>query len=235
MAWGIATTGLAAQPDLTDPNQKINYALGLDMVSTFQKQEFDLDMSSFLAGMADSLAGKPALTPDQKAAALKEMQAYVQAKSMVRLKELAATNLQAGTAFLAANAQKEGVQVKTVTAPDGSPTELQYKILQSGPPGASPQSNDIVEVHYEGHLIDGTLFDSSVKRGTPATFGLNNVMPGWRAALSMMRAGDKWQLCLPPKLAFGEFGGTRVGPNCTIVCELELLSFYTPKPVPAKP
>ena len=232
LAGALSASQLCAQEkiDLADKNQRLNYAFGLDIVSTFQKQEFDIDMKAFIAGMEDSLADKPALTPEQKAAVLKELQAYVQAKAEARRKVAAVNNLKDGEAFLAANAQKEGVKILPVTAPDGAPGELQYKILKSGT-GPSPQMTDVVEVHYRGSLIDGTEFDSSIRRGTPATFGLNQVIPGWREALKTMKAGDKWQLFIPAKLAYGEYGLPQIGPNSTLIYELELLSFYTPKAV----
>jgi FKBP-type peptidyl-prolyl cis-trans isomerase FklB len=217
------------QPDLTNHNQKINYAFGLDIVSTFQQQEFDLDMKAFVAGMEDSLAGKPALTPEQKKTALEELQQYLQAKEETRRKVTAAQNLKDGQAFLAANAKKEGVQVKEIIAPDGSRAQLQYKVLKSGPDGPSPKITDIVEVHYTISLIGGTVLDSSVQRGIPATFGLKEVIPGWTAALQMMKAGDKWQLFIPANLAYAEFGPPQIPPNSTLIFEVELLSFYTPK------
>jgi FKBP-type peptidyl-prolyl cis-trans isomerase len=219
--------------DLTNTNQKLNYAFGLDVVSTLQKQDFDIDMQAFMAGMADSLAGKPALTPEQKAAALKELQACLQAKAEARHKLAAVNNLRDGAAFLAANAKKEGVIVKPVTAPDGSPAELQYKVLKTGSGTGSPKLTDVVEVHYHGTLIDGTVFDSSVRRGIPATFTLQTVIPGWQAALRMMKPGDQWQLFIPPKLAYGEYGLPRIGPNSTLIFEVELLSFYAPTNAPA--
>ena len=224
----LATT-LAAQdsPDLTDANQKINYAFGLDIIQTFQQQEFDIDTQAFLAGMRDSLAGNPALTPAQKQAAFEEMQAILQVKGEARKKVVAAKNLVAGEAFLAANAKKEGVLVMKATAQDGTPSELQYKILKSGS-GPSPRLTDTVEIHFVGTRIDGTEFDSSVRRGTPATFGLSDVIPGWRAALQKMKVGDKWQLFLPANLAFGEYGLPQLEPNMTLIFEVELLSFYTP-------
>ena len=217
------------KPDLTNRNQKINYAFGLDIVSTFEQQEFDIDTKAFIAGMEDSLTGKPALTPEQKDAAFQELRNYLQRKGEARWKVVATNNLREGQAFLAANAKKDGVKVKKVTAPDGSPAELQYKILKTGT-GPSPKISDTVEVHYHGTRIDGTVFDSSVQRGFPATFGLKDVIPGWREALQMMKAGDKWQLFIPANLAYGEFGLPQIGPNSTLVFEIELLSFYTPKP-----
>lgn len=229
--FGLLAGSATAQdkPDLTNHNQKINYALGMDIISTFKQQEFDIDLQSFIAGMADNLAGKPALTPEQKQAAIESLQQYLQSKEAARRKVAAVKNLEDGQAFLAANAKKEGVRVKEVIAPDGSKAQLQYKVLKSGPDGPSPEITDIVEVHYVGTRIDGTVFDSSVKRGIPATFGLKQVIPGWTAALQMMKAGDKWQLFIPANLAYAEYGLPQIGPNSTLIFEVELLSFYPPK------
>jgi FKBP-type peptidyl-prolyl cis-trans isomerase FklB len=217
------------KPNLTDPNTKYNYAFGLDVISTFKQFKVDIDMRAFTAGMEDALAGKPALTPEEQKAAMKSLSKQMAAQAAVELKAIMAKNLKEGEAFLAENARKEGVQVKEVVAPDGSKVELQYKILQSGPPGPSPQKGDVVEIHYIGSLIDGTVFDSSVQRNTPATFGVADVMPGWAAALQMMKVGDKWELFIPPKLGFGEAGLPQTGPGVTMIFDLELRSFYTPK------
>jgi FKBP-type peptidyl-prolyl cis-trans isomerase len=237
LALGSCVELVTAQekPDLTDPNQQYNYALGMDIISTFKQFKVDIDLKAFTAGMEDALDGKPALTPEQQKAAMDSLSKQMAAQAAVELKAIAAQNLKAGEAFLAENATKEGVHVKEVTAPDGSKTELQYRILQSGPPGPSPQKTDTVEVHYVGSLIDGTVFDSSVKRGTPATFSMAHIMPGWGEALQMMKAGDKWELFLPPKLGFGEVGPPQTGPDSTLIFELELRGFFTPKNVITSP
>jgi FKBP-type peptidyl-prolyl cis-trans isomerase len=229
----IASDALAQQSvDLSDHNQKVNYAFGMDIVSTFQQENFNIDMNAFIAGMEDSLAGKPALTPEQKKAAIEQLQAYLQKEEMAMRKVAAAKDLQQSEVFLADNAKKDGVKTQEVVAADGSNAELQYKILQSGPAGPSPKKGDIVEVHYVGSLIDGSVFDSSIKRGFPATFGVTDVIPGWAAALQKMKVGDKWELFIPPKLAYGEFGPPQIPPNSTLIFELQLLSFYTPTNTP---
>ena len=223
------------KPNLTDHNQKINYAFGMDIVSTFQQENFNIDMNAFIAGMQDSLAGKPALTPGQKKAALEQLQSYLQAQAAVMRKVAAAKDLQQGEAFLSENATKDGVKIKDVIAPDGSKAQLQYKILESGPDGPSPKKGDVVEVHYVGSLIDGTVFDNSIQRGFPATFGVTDVIPGWTVALQMMRVGDKWELFIPPTLAYGEFGPPQIPPDSVLIFELKLLSFYTPPPATNAP
>jgi FKBP-type peptidyl-prolyl cis-trans isomerase len=217
------------KPDLTVPNQKYNYAFGLDTITTFKQQGVEVDVNAFMAGMRDALAGKAALTPDQQKAALKELQDDLNAYADRAWKAAAIKNLKDGQVFLTANAKREGIQIKPVVAPDGSKAELQYKILKSGPAGPSPKKTDTVEVHYIGMQIDGTVVDSSVKRGVPATFGMAEVIPGWAEALQMMKVGDKWQLFIPAKLGYGEVAPAHIGPNRALIYEVELLSFFTPK------
>jgi FKBP-type peptidyl-prolyl cis-trans isomerase len=132
---------------------------------------------------------------------------------------VAGTNLKAGEAFLAANAKKEGVK----TTASG----LQYKVINSGT-GPSPKLTDTVKVHYHGTLIDGTVFDSSVRRNMPVTFSVNGVIPGWTEALQLMKVGDKWQLVIPSKLAYGEQGPPSIGPNSVLIFEVELLGIEKP-------
>lgn len=217
------------RPALTNAVQKYNYAFGLDIVYSLKQETVDIDLKAFRAGMEDALAGKPALTPEQQQAALKELQEEFMAKAEAAWKAAAVKNLKDGEEFMAANAKKEGVKIKEVTAPDGSKAELQYKILKSGPAGPSPKETDTVEVHYIGSLIDGTVFDNSIKRNTPATFNLSQLVPGWTAALQMMKAGDKWQVFIPSKLGYGEAAPPMIGPNSVLIFEIELLSFFTPK------
>jgi FKBP-type peptidyl-prolyl cis-trans isomerase len=215
-------------PDLTVPNQKFNYALGLDIVSTFKQMDVAIDLEAFAAGMKDALAGNSLLSADEKKAALDILSKTMMAKTEELQKVASAKNLRDGQAFLTENAKKDGVCVKKVTERDGSKAELQYKILKSGPAGPSPKNTDTVEVHYVGSFIDGSVFDSSVQRGFPATFGVTEVLPGWTAALQMMKAGDKWEIFLPPSLAYGEYPTSHIGPNSTLIFEIELLSFFTP-------
>jgi FKBP-type peptidyl-prolyl cis-trans isomerase len=232
LALGLLVSSVPAQdkPDLTDLKQKTSYALGMDIVSTLKQQEVDVDTKALAAGMADMLAGKPALTPEEQKAAINDLSKEMVAKEEEERKIAAVKNLKDGQGFLAANAKKEGVKVMEVTTPDGSKAELQYEVIKSGT-GPSPKKTDIVEVHYECSGIDGTVFDSSVKRGIPATFGMDQVIPGWTAALEKMRVGDKWRLFIPPNLGYGEFGPPQIPPNSTLIFDLELISFYTPAKV----
>jgi FKBP-type peptidyl-prolyl cis-trans isomerase FklB len=234
LALGLGVTGVLAddKPDLTIPNQKFNYALGLDIVTTFKQMDVNIDLKAFAAGMKDALAGNSKLSEDEKKAAMDVLSKNMAAKAEQLQKLVSAENLKAGTAFLDANAKKEGVRIREVSGRNGVKAQLQYKILQSGPPGPSPKDGDTVEVHYVGSLIDGSVFDSSIKRGFPATFGVTEVLPGWTAALKMMKAGDKWEVFLPPSLAYGEYPTSHIGPNSTLIFEIDLLSFYTPSQVP---
>src|SRR6185437_12620650 len=171
LAVGLSLTNVMAddKPDLSVPNQKFNYALGLDIVSTFKQMDVDIDLKAFAAGMKDTLAGNPKLTEDEKKAAMDILSKNMAAKAKQLQKIASAENLKAGQAFLEANAKKEGVRVKEVVGRNGVKAELQYKILKSGPPGPSPKEGDTVGVHDVGSLIGGSVFDSSVKRGFPAT------------------------------------------------------------------
>ena len=147
---------------------------------------------------------------------LTKLRQELTAKAEAKSKAEGEKNLKEGKAFLAANAKKDGVKTTA--------TGLQYKVLKSGT-GASPQKTDTVKVHYHGTLIDGTVFDSSVQRGEPITFPVSGVIPGWTEALQLMKVGDKWQLFIPSSLAYGELSppGSKIGPNSTLLFEVELL------------
>jgi FKBP-type peptidyl-prolyl cis-trans isomerase FklB len=227
LALGLLVSSAAAQdkPDLTNPKQRTSYAIGLNIGSNLKAQDLGLDAKALTVGITDALGGKPALTPEQTHDALLKLQQDVEAKNAAEAAKYAdgAKNLTDGEAFLAANKSKEGVKVHPVTLPDGTTAELQYKILKSGT-GDSPKKTDTVTVHYTGTLIDGTVFDSSVQRGQPATFPVSGVIPGWTEALQMMKVGDKWQLFIPAKLAYGEQSPSpKIGPNSTLIFEVELL------------
>ena len=227
LALGVLVSAAVAQdkPDLTNPKQKTSYALGVNIGSGLKAQELDVDAKALAAGITDSLGGKPALTPDEVRDTLMKLRQDLEAKNAAEAAKYAdgAKNLKDGEAFLVQNKKKEGVKVHAVTLPDGAQAEFQYKVLKSGI-GGSPQKNDTVTVNYTGTLIDGTVFDSSVQRGQPATFPVNGVIPGWTEALQMMKVGDKWQLFIPPKLAYGDQSpGPKIGPNSTLIFEVELL------------
>ena len=209
------------KPDLTNPKQRTSYAIGLDIATNLKAREIDLDAKALAAGIADALADKPALKPEEMREVLMKLQQEMMAKGETKNKADSEKNLKAGDAFLAENGKKEGVK----TTASG----LQYKVLKSGS-GASPKKSDLVKVHYHGTLIDGKVFDSSVQRGEPVTFQVDGVIPGWVEALQLMKVGDKWQLCIPAKLAYGpNVPDPLIGPNATLVFEVELLGIEKEK------
>jgi FKBP-type peptidyl-prolyl cis-trans isomerase FklB len=209
------------KPDLKDPKKRASYSIGADIGNNFKRQEIDIDAKALAAGLADALAGKTALTEAEMKETLNNFRKDMMSKMEVKQKEAGDKNVKEGEAFLAANAKKEGVK----TTASG----LQYKVIKSGT-GPSPKPTDSVKVHYHGTLIDGTVFDSSVERGEPVTFGVSEVIPGWTEALQLMKVGDKWQLVIPSKLAYGErAAGPKIGPNSTLIFEVELLGIEKPK------
>ena len=231
IASGFFANALRAQDgiDFSNQQQRISYALGMDVVRALKVDDFHIDLKTIGAGMADAQAGKPAFTPEQVKAVMKEMQDDNLARAVAKKEAAGQVHLKEGKAFQEANAKKEGVKIREVVAPDGSKAELQYKILKSGPAsGASPKKTDTVTVRYRGTLIDGTvfdIFDLSVKHGDVAVFKMSDVIPGWDAALEMMKPGDKWQLFVPPSLAYADYGPPEIGIHTTLIYELELVSF----------
>jgi len=194
----------------------MNIAQGLG--NNLKKQSVEVDWNLVSQGMKDAAAGsKTRLTEDEAKAVLTEVQTGIQKQAQEKLKESAAKNKTEGDAFLAANKSKEGV----VTLPSG----LQYKILTPGT-GPKPALTDSVVCNYRGTLVNGTEFDSSYKRGQPATFGVGQVIKGWTEALQLMPVGSKWQLVIPSDLAYGDHGEPRGGiePNETLIFEVELMS-----------
>jgi FKBP-type peptidyl-prolyl cis-trans isomerase FklB len=166
--------------------------------------------------VTDALAGKTVLSEEEMKEVMMGFQKEMMAKLQAKQASAGAENTAAGKTFREENAKKDGVKVL--------PSGLQYKVLKSGS-GKTPTATDKVSTHYHGTLIDGTVFDSSVERGEPVSFPVDGVIPGWTEALLLMKEGDKWQLVVPPDLAYGERGaGGRIGPNSTLIFEVELLS-----------
>lgn len=197
---------------------RISYALGLSMGNNFRASGItEINVQDFADGVAAVFYGTtPKMSYDEAKA---EIQAYfteMEKKQRAAAEELGKANAAAGEAFLAENGKR--VEVKT------TPSGLQYEVLTEGD-GPRPEANDQVEVHYTGKLIDGTVFDSSVDRGMPATFGVTQVIPGWVEALQLMKAGSKWRLFIPSNLAYGSNGapGSPIGPNATLIFDVELL------------
>ena len=209
-----------------DDKEKLGYALGMNYGTMFLRQDVELDPDALLRGLKDVLSSnKTLLTEDQVRQTLNDAQGRIREKQQAKAKVQGAENKKKADAFLAENKDKPGV---TVTG-----SGLQYKILSTGA-GAKPAATDSVTVHYKGTLLDGTEFDSSYKRGQPATFGVSGVIKGWTEALQLMNAGSKWQLFIPPDLAYGEQGRPNIPPNSLLVFEVELLT-NAPPPPPAPP
>jgi FKBP-type peptidyl-prolyl cis-trans isomerase FklB len=210
-----------AQENLVLKNQKdkISYIIGMDIGTNLKKQSIDIDSNILAKGVKDALAGtKPLLTEQE----IQETMMAFQKEMMAKQEEIGKKNKKEGEAFLAENKKKEGVK----TLPSG----LQYKVIKAGT-GKKPKLSDTVTAHYRGTLIDGTEFDSSYKRGQPATFPVSGGMiPGWTEALQLMEEGAKWQLFIPSNLAYDEKGAGRdIGPNATLIFEIELVSIQEKK------
>jgi FKBP-type peptidyl-prolyl cis-trans isomerase len=212
-----AAKSTAAAPELKTDKEKGSYAVGLNIGASLKQQPVDLDLPSVLRGIKDAHDGnKPLLSDAEIEAELKILQTQANQKRDADLQKAGEANMKAGEAFLAANKAKDGV----VTLPSG----LQYKILTAGT-GAKPTASDTVVCNYSGTLINGTEFDSSYKRGKPAEFPVGGVIKGWTEALQLMPVGSKWQLVVPSELAYGSRGaGGAIGPNETLVFEVELIS-----------
>jgi FKBP-type peptidyl-prolyl cis-trans isomerase len=217
---------------LKTQKDKVSYAIGLNIGRSMHKDSVDVDPSIVLRGMKDGLAGtKPLLTDEDAKKAMTELQADLRKKQEEKMLVQGESNKKAGETFLADNKTKEGV----VALPSG----LQYKILKEGT-GPKPAATDTVVCNYKGTLLDNTEFDSSYKRGQPATFPVSGVIKGWTEALQLMPVGSKWQLFIPPDLAYGARGGPGggIGPNATLVFEVELMSIQpkaeiqAPRPTP---
>jgi FKBP-type peptidyl-prolyl cis-trans isomerase FklB len=202
---------------LKTQKEKFSYALGMSFGASMRKQSVELDPNVFAQALRTSLAGgKTLMTPEEAQAAMTEAQNELRKKVEAKRAVEGAANKKEGDAFLAANKSKEGV----VTLPSG----LQYKIEKQGT-GPKPTTSDTVVCNYRGTLINGTEFDSSYKRGQPATFPVSGVIKGWTEALQLMPVGSKWQLFIPSSLAYGERGaGADIGPDSTLIFEVELMS-----------
>lgn len=211
-----ATAARHSSGALTTTKQKESYALGMNIARGLQHDAVDVDRAALLQGIRDELGGKAQFTDEQAVAELKQLSAEMKAKQDKKQKDAAEGNMKEGETFLAANKAKPGVTVL--------PSGLQYKIEKEGT-GPKPKAADTVVCNYSGAFINGTVFDSSYKRGTPATFPVGGVIKGWTEALQLMPVGSKWELFIPSELAYGSQGaGGVIGPNETLVFQVELLS-----------
>lgn len=217
--------------NLESAKQKIGYVLGQNIGGSLRRDGVDIDIEAFTAGLADALSGvKSRLSDAERERAMSMFQQEMRKKERVRRRELALArisadpkqkaimdkNVREGTAFLKANAKKEGVKV--------TESGLQYKVLRAGK-GPKPTSSNQVKTHYHGTLTDGTVFDSSVQRDQPATFGVTQVIPGWTEALQLMPVGSKWRLFIPAGLAYDltPRPGGPIGPGAVLIFDIELL------------
>lgn len=216
LIFGLLSTVAYAEEKFKTQNEKLGYAIGMNIGMNMKRQNVTADAEQLAAGLKASFQGaETLLTEEEMGQILTVYQQEMQMKQMAEMAAAAEGNSKLAEEFLATNGKQDGV----VTLASG----LQYKVLNNGE-GAMPKAESTVEVHYRGTLIDGSEFDSSYKRGEPASFPVNGVIAGWTEALQLMKEGDKWQLAIPPQLAYGERGAPPVIPaNSALVFEVELL------------
>ncbi len=213
----LLASQLGAQ-DLKSQKEKMSYIIGMDIGKNLKNQSVDIDQAALGKGIKDALSGgKSSLTDEET----RETMAAFQKEMIAKAQALGEKNKKEGAVFLGENKKKQGV----IALPSG----LQYKVITAGK-GKKPKPTDTVTVQYRGTLIDGTEFDSSYRRGQPATFPVNGVIPGWTEALGLMQEGAKWQIFVPSNLAYGEKGaGGQIGPNAALIFEVELISIQEKK------
>jgi FKBP-type peptidyl-prolyl cis-trans isomerase FklB len=219
----------AQAPVFKTQKEKVSYAIGMEMGKGVKVQGIEVDPVIMMQGLKDALSGgKPQMSEEELRQVMTALQQEIRQKQMQAQQAAATENKTKGDAFLAENAKKDGV----VALADG----LQYKILTAGQ-GKKPAESDTVLCNYKGTFLDGTEFDSSAKAGKPVPFEVKNVIPGFREVLQLMPVGSKWQVFVPSNLAYGERGaGGVIGPNATLIFEVELVSIQeTPPAPPAKP
>ncbi len=221
------TLGFAADKDkpenkLADPKDKLGYSMGLDVGTYFKGMKDDINYDSLLLGITDAYNGnKPLLTPEEVAAVQKEFATKMQEKQATQVKEMQEKNKKVGSEYLAKNKDKKGV---VVTA-----SGLQYEVVKKGS-GEKVKAGDQVKVHYSGTFVDGKVFDDSRKRGEPAVFGVDQVIPGWSEAMKLMDVGAQYKLAIPSNLAYDEQGAPPViEPNSVLLFDVELISIEKPE------
>lgn len=220
---GLAPLARAENTNLLgDEKARVSYAIGMMLGHNWQQQGLEIEPDIAARAIKDVQAGGATLlSQEQMQETLTSFQKEFKVKQQKMQAELGVKNKAAGEAFLAANKNNAGI----TTLPDG----LQYLVITNGT-GATPTGKDVVTVHYRGTLIDGTEFDSSLKRGQPAQFQVGGVIPGWTEALQQMKAGSKWKLFIPANLAYGEQGQRGIPPNSVLIFEVELISVQAPPP-----
>ena len=224
-----ATAPASSQPlVLKTDKEKLSYAIGMNIGASMKKDTLDIDPTILARGIKDALTGaKTSLTEEEARTIVNAFRTEMMKKQQAEAQKAGDANKQAGEKFLAENKTKDGV----VTLPSG----LQYKVIKQGD-GPKPTASDTVVTNYRGTLIDGKEFDSSYKRGQPATFPVGQVIKGWTEALQLMPVGSKWQLFIPANLAYGDKSpGGDIGPNSTLIFDIELLSIEQKKPADKQP
>jgi FKBP-type peptidyl-prolyl cis-trans isomerase FklB len=212
---GSVTASSALAAELETEAQKLGYIIGMDIGNSLKQQGTDLDLDSLFEAIEATYKGEPlAMTPEEAAAIREEFIAKRRGEAEEQRQSQAATNAAAGDKFLLENRNKEGVQV--------TDSGLQYKVIEMGD-GPKPSATDQVTVHYRGTLLNGEEFDSSYSRNQPMSFQLDQVIPGWTEGLQLMPVGSKFMFYIPPGLAYGPAGGGPIGPNATLIFEVELL------------
>ncbi|MBX9924196.1 MAG: FKBP-type peptidyl-prolyl cis-trans isomerase [Rhabdochlamydiaceae bacterium] len=208
---------------MKNTKEKVSYCIGFEMGKNLKTQFSDIDMDLLLGGFQDGIQDVESRIPEQEMMSiLATLRQQIEMQQKQYVAQLAEKNKKDGEDFLQANKSKAGV----VTLPSG----LQYKVLKSGTGTTKPTLFDTVSIHYKGQFIEGQVFDSSYERKQPQVLPVNRVIPGWSEALQLMKTGDRWELVIPAYLAYGEQGfGQFIGPNTTLVFEIELLSI-NPQP-----
>ena len=211
----ILLTGNALAAELETDAQKLGYIIGMDIGSSLKQQGTDLDLDALFLAIKNTYNDEPLAMTTEEAAAIRE--AFIakrRAEAEADRQSMGAANAAEGDKFLLENRTKEGVQI--------TDSGLQYKVLEMGD-GARPAATDKVRVHYRGTLLNGEEFDSSYARGEPVSFALNQVIPGWTEGVQLMPVGSKFMFYIPPNLAYGPAGGGPIGPNATLIFQVELL------------
>jgi len=213
------STKAEAALTLSSDEDKLSYGVGLNIGGGLVQQGLPgINSEAIFQGIRDSLSGAEPMVDQEE---LEQVLGRLRDKEQAKLDAVAAENAVKGATFLAENGAREGV----VTTESG----LQYEVLTAGE-GAQPNSDSLVKTHYHGTLIDGTVFDSSVDRGEPTQFAVNQVIPGWTEALQLMKVGGKWRLYIPAELAYGEMSpGAAIPPNSTLIFDVELLEIVKPE------
>jgi FKBP-type peptidyl-prolyl cis-trans isomerase len=199
---------------LNNERKQVSYMIGMDIAKSLKEIENEIDVGMLSKGLSDQMAGKPLISEQQHTQIREAFTVKLQAHAEKIAAELPKKNMEAGKAFLAKNKTAAGV----VTTASG----LQYQVLRQGS-GAKPGATDLVKVNYKGTLLDGKVFDSSYERNEPVEFPLNQVIPGWSEGVALMAVGSKYKFWIPSELAYGEQGPQGIGPNATLVFEVELL------------